>query len=78
MYVTNFPAFNARDAAATVTVTALGHTRVIAAYESDCDFDDAGAGAAAADVTCTVGALSGVDVALRTRQSPARVSGLGG
>jgi hypothetical protein len=62
VYVTNFPAFNARDAAATVTVTALGHTRVIAAYESDCDFDDAGAGAAAADVTCTVGALSGVDV----------------
>ena len=64
VYVTNFPAFNARDAAATVTVTALGHTRVIAAYESDCDFDDAGAGAAAADVTCTVGALSGVDVAV--------------
>ena len=62
VYVANFPAFNARDAAATVTVTALGHTRVIAAYESDCDFDDAGAGAAAADVTCTVGALSGVDV----------------
>ena len=64
-YVPNFPAFDARGAQTPfVNVTALGTFSVVEAYESACDFDGAGVGAAAAAVTCRVAALSGVDVAV--------------
>ena len=62
LYVPGFPAFNARGDAPTVPVTALGETRNVPAYRSDCDFDSVEAGADGDAVTCAVEVLSGIEV----------------
>lgn len=62
LYVPGFPAFNARGDAPTVPVTALGETRNVPAYRSDCDFDAVDAGASGDAVTCAVEVLSGIEI----------------
>ena len=53
---------NARGDAPTVPVTALGETRNVPAYRSDCDFDAVDAGANGDAVTCAVEVLSGIEI----------------
>ena len=64
VYLVDFPAFNARGAVPAVDVAVLGENTRVPAYESACDFDAADAGAGAAEVTCAVSVLVGVELSV--------------
>jgi hypothetical protein len=64
VYLNDFPAFNARGAVPSVAVEIFGDAKRVPAYDSACDFDAADADAGAADVTCSVSVLVGVEISV--------------